>query len=259
MSGQLDFVYPDWPAPVNVRAVTTTRTGGFSRRPYASLNLSDRVGDDAQAVARNRALLREALGLPAEPLWLDQVHGTTVINATAASGAAADGAWTNEHGVVLAALTADCLPVFLCDRTGAQIALLHAGWRGLAAGIVEAGVRALGSPGAELLAWLGPAIGPLSYEVGEEVRQAFLSQDPGAAEAFRANANGRWHADLYALARRRLRALGVQAVFGGQRCTFLEEDRFFSHRRDGRCGRMASLLWLVHDGAAPYRVHGDGV
>lgn len=245
MSRQLEFIYPDWPAPVNVRAAVTARTGGFSRGPYASFNLADHVGDDPQAVARNRALLRETLGLPAEPIWLEQVHRVNVVAADeTARGVAADGAWTDKAGAVCAVLTADCLPVFVCDRAGTRVALLHAGWRGLAAGVIEAGVRALGTPAAELLVWLGPAIGPLSYEVGEEVRQAFVTQDPGAAEAFRADGNGRWRADLYALARRRLRALGVEAVFGAERCTFLEQDRFFSYRRDGKCGRMASLLWL---------------
>lgn len=246
MSRQIEFIYPDWPAPVNVRAATTARTGGFSRGPYASFNLGDHVGDDPQAVARNRALLRETLGLPAEPLWLEQVHGVNVVAAgETAPGAAADGAWTDKAGVVCAVLTADCLPVFVCDRAGTRVALLHAGWRGLAAGVIEAGVRALGTPATELLVWLGPTIGPLSYEVGEEVHQAFVSQDPDAAEAFQANGNGRWRADLYTLARRRLRALGVEAVFGAERCTFLEQDRFFSYRRDGKCGRMASLIWLA--------------
>jgi hypothetical protein len=236
-----------------------------SRGSYESFNLGDHVGDDPGAVQRNRALLREALDLPAEPLWLKQVHDTNVVDAaTAPPGVTADGAWTDKPGVVLAALTADCLPVFLCDRAGTKIALLHAGWRGLAGGVIEAGVRKLAvagdvqggtSPGPrgtsvraageDLLAWLGPAIGPDSYEVGDEVRAAFIAHDPAAAETFWANGPGRWWADLYALARRRLLALGVRVVHGGEHCTLREPDRFFSYRRDGQCGRMASLLWLA--------------
>jgi copper oxidase (laccase) domain-containing protein len=262
---KLEYITPTWPAPPNVRALTTTRAGGASRGPYESFNLGDHVGDDPAAVQRNRALLREALNLPAEPLWLKQVHGTNVVDAaTAPPGVTADGAWTDKPGVVLAALTADCLPVFLCDRAGAKIALLHAGWRGLAAGVIEAGVRRLAVPGdvqgrtspgprgtsvlaagEDLLAWLGPAIGPDSYEVGDEVRAAFVAQDATAARAFRANGPGRWWADLYDLARQRLRALGVREVQDGQHCTLREQGRFFSYRRDGQCGRMASLLWLT--------------
>ncbi len=242
---KLQLITAEWSAPPNVRALTTTRSGGASRGPYESFNLGDHVGDEPAAVQRNRALLREALHLPAEPLWLTQVHGTNVVEAaTAPSGVTADGAWTDRPGVVLAVLTADCLPVFLCDRAGTKIALLHAGWRGLAAGVIEAGVVRLGVPGAELFAWLGPAIGPDSYEVGEEVRAAFVAHDAAAAQAFRANGPGRWRADLYALARQRLRALGVPAVHGGGHCTRREAGRFYSYRRDGQCGRMASLLWL---------------
>lgn len=243
---QLQYITPNWPAPPNVRALTTTRLGGASRGPYESFNLGDHVGDDPGAVQRNRALLRGALNLPAEPLWLNQVHGTNVVDAaTASPGVTADGAHTDKPGVVLAALTADCLPVFLCDRAGTRIALLHAGWRGLAAGVIEAGVAHLGVPEADLLAWLGPAIGPDSYEVGDEVRAAFVARDAAAARAFRTNGPGRWWADMYDLARQRLRALGVREVHGGQHCTLREQDRFFSYRRDGQCGRMASLLWLT--------------
>jgi YfiH family protein len=243
---QLQYITPDWPAPANVRALTTTRAGGVSRGPFESFNLGDHVGDDPGAVQRNRALLREALRLPAEPLWLKQVHGTNVVDAaTAAPGVTADGAYTDKRGVVLAALTADCLPVFLCDRAGTRIALLHAGWRGLAGGVIEAGVGKLAVAGGELLAWLGPAIGPDSYEVGDEVRAAFCAHDPASAPAFRTNGRGGWWADLYELARQRLRALGVRELHGGQHCTLREQDRFFSYRRDGQCGRMASLLWLT--------------
>lgn len=242
---ELQFITPDWPAPTRVRALTTTRAGGASAGAYSSLNLGDHVGDDPQAVGRNRALLREQGALPAEPLWLKQVHGTNVVNALkVTAGVEADGAYTDTAGVVLAVLTADCLPVLLCDRRGSAVAVLHAGWRGLAAGVIEQGVRALNVPAGALLAWLGPAIGPDSYEVGEEVRSAFVGSDPGAAGAFRESEAGRWHADLYELARRRLRALGVEAIHGGGQCTLRDAERFYSFRRDGQTGRMASLIWL---------------
>lgn len=235
----------NWRASVAIHAVTTLRTGGNSAGPYASLNLGDHVGDDPDAVRRNRAQLNDMLALPSEPVWLTQVHGTNVIDAaTARPGAIADGAYTDRRGVVLAVLTADCLPIFLCDRTGAKIALLHAGWRGLAAGVIEAGVRALAVPGGQLLAHLGPAIGPDAYEVGDDVRDAFVRHDPAAAQAFRANGTGHWFADMYALARRRLSALGVCEITGGDRCTHREADKFFSYRRDGVTGRMASLIWM---------------
>jgi YfiH family protein len=243
----LEFVYPDWPAPVHVKAVTTMRNGGFSVGPYASFNLSNMVGDEPGNVRRNRALLHEVLGLPSEPIWLTQMHGTRVIDAfDAGPGEEADGCITGTAGVVCAALTADCLPIFLCDRRSTRIGILHAGWRGLAAGIVEEGLRKIQLPTANLLAWLGPAIGPSAYEVGDEVRQAFVSHDRDLAQSFTPvpNRPGHWLADLYDLARRRLRAQGVHAVYGGLRCTLRERDQFFSHRRDGNCGRMASLIWL---------------
>ena len=244
MNEKLEFIYPDWRAPKNVRAVTTTRVGGVSRGPYESFNLGDRAGDDPECVRRNRALLRATLNLPSEPVWLKQVHGVSVVDAAAPAGATADGAWSGTPGVVCVVLTADCLPVFLCDREGTKVALVHAGWRGLAAGVIEAGVRALGVPGENLLAWLGPAIGPQSYEVGDDVRNAFIGVDPDAARAFAPRAAGRWLADMYTLARQRLAALGVREIHGGGRCTFRERDKFFSYRRDGVCGRMASLIWL---------------
>jgi YfiH family protein len=245
MGQALEVVAATWPAPPNVRALTTTRTGGASRGPYDSLNLGDHVGDTDQAVVRNRELLHETLKLPGEPLWLKQVHGTNVVDAAGAHiGAMADGAHTDRAATVLAVLTADCLPVFLCDRAGSEIALLHAGWRGLAAGVIEAGVHAMQARATDLMAWFGPAIGPQAYTVGDDVRAAFVSADARAARAFRATGPSQWLADLYALARQRLNALGVRAVYGGQSCTWQESDRFFSYRRDGQCGRMASLLWL---------------
>ncbi|MBI3545177.1 MAG: peptidoglycan editing factor PgeF [Gammaproteobacteria bacterium] len=243
----LDFIYLDWPAPVHVKALTTTRHGGFSVGPYTSLNFSNRVGDEPGSVRRNRGLLREALKLPVEPLWLSQVHGNRVIDAfDAGPGEEADGCVTGTPGVVCAVLTADCLPIFLCDRRSTRIGLIHAGWRGLAAGIIEEGLRRIHVPTGNLLAYLGPAIGPSAYEVGDEVRQAFVSHNSDDAESFTAvpNRPGHWLADLYDLARRRLRSQGVHEIYGGLRCTFRERELFFSHRRDGTCGRMVSLIWL---------------
>ena len=234
----------DWPAPAGVRAGTTLRAGGASTGPFAELNLALHVADDPAAVATNRARLAAALGLPAEPFWLNQVHGRDVARHDGRGGTpTADGAVAFGRGRVLAVMTADCLPVVLSSRDGERLGIAHAGWRGLHAGVIEATVGALGVPGTELLAWLGPAIGPGAFEVGEEVRAAFTADDPGAAQAFVANARGRWQADLYALARRRLRALGVDSLSGGTACTFTEQDRYFSYRRDPKGGRMATLLW----------------
>ncbi|MGE0081259.1 MAG: peptidoglycan editing factor PgeF [Thiohalomonadaceae bacterium] len=241
----MECIFPDWPAPPQVRAAVTTRVGGVSVGPYASLNLGDHVGDDPAAVAENRARLVQALGLPSEPRWLKQVHGTCALDAAAAvGGCEADAGFAALPGVVCAVLTADCLPVLFCDRAGTRVAAAHAGWRGLAAGVLERTVDALGAAPADVLAWLGPAIGPQAFEVGEEVRTAFLSQDRGAGTAFRPHGEGRWLADLYALARRRLSRHGVDAVYGGGLCTFSDPARFFSYRRDGVTGRMASLIWL---------------
>lgn len=246
MSGQTEVISANWPAPAHARALTTTRAGGVSRGPYESFNLGDHVGDDPEAVRQNRAWLRETLALPAEPVWLKQVHGVRVVDAaTTQAGTETDGAWTDRPGVVCAVLTADCLPIFFCNRKGTKVALLHAGWRGLAGGIVDSGLRALNMPPEELLVWLGPAIGPASYEVGDDVRRAFVDDDPDAAEAFRPAGAGRWYANMYALARRQLWLRGVCAVHGGERCTLRERETFYSFRRDGATGRMASLIWLA--------------
>lgn len=241
----MELIRPDWPAPARVRAVTTTRAGGESAGPYASLNLGDHVGDEPARVRANRARLREALGLGVEPRWLRQVHGARMVDAArAGADTEADGCVAAARGQVCAVLTADCLPILLCDRAGTRVAALHAGWRGLAAGIVEAGVRAMRTPGEGLLAWLGPAISQAAYEVGEEVRAAFVRADAGAAAAFVPSPRGRWQVDLYALARARLRAQGVTAVYGGEYCTATRSDLFYSYRRDGATGRMGSLIWL---------------
>lgn len=241
-----DWLEPDWPAPACVLAACTTRSGGTSAAPYTSMNPADHVGDVPAAVQANRARLQQQLGLPAAPVWLQQVHGVDAVNAARVQGVpVADAAWSDRPGVVCVVLTADCLPLLLCEREGHCVAAAHAGWRGLAAGVIEQTVHALPVAPESLLAWLGPAIGPGAYVVGEEVRAAFLAHDAQAASAFRPAAVGGWHADLYQLARQRLAAAGVQAVYGGGLCTFTDPRRFYSYRRDGATGRMASLIWLA--------------
>jgi hypothetical protein len=266
-----------------VRALSTLRGGGVSGPPYASLNLGDHVGDAAAAVAENRRSLRAAAGLPAEPTWLVQVHGICVRDLDALGGPGpgdegrarrppenaaaapqstpADAAVTAQPGRVCAILTADCLPVLLAvdsdavytgavhtgavqTETGARVGAAHAGWRGLAGGVIEATVSALGASPGDLLAWLGPAIGPRHFEIGAEVREALLRGDPGAEAAFEPNARGRYMADLYTLARRRLARLGVERIYGGGECTYTDADKYFSHRRDGQTGRQATLIWI---------------
>jgi len=237
------FIVPDWPAPPKVRALATTRQSGHGVGAYASFNLATHVGDDAAIVAANRDLLGEYL--PVAPRWLTQVHGTRCVDAeTAADGAEADASFVRSPGRACAVLTADCLPVLLCNADGTVAAAAHAGWRGLAAGILESTVAAMRVPGGALVAWLGPAIGPAAFEVGDEVRTNFLRQDAGAIGAFVSHGDGKWLCDLYALARRRLARLGVQHISGGGYCTHADAARFFSYRRDGRTGRMATLIWL---------------
>jgi len=237
------FILPDWPAPPGVRALATTRCGGVSRGPWHSFNLGDHVGDDPQAVMENRRLLRREL--PAEPVWLAQVHGTRCVDAAlTAPGAEADASFTRQRGVGCAVLTADCLPVLFCDDRASVVGVAHAGWRGLAAGVIEATVAALGEPGERLMAWLGPAIGPQAFEVGGEVRDMFIGHDPQAASAFAPTADGKWLCDIYQLARQRLHALGIDRITGAGSCTASDAENFFSYRRDGVTGRMASLIWL---------------
>lgn len=236
------MILANWPAPRRVRAVMTTRIGGASLAPWASLNLGDHVGDDAAHVAANRARLRAQL--PAEPDWLKQVHSARVVELGCDTDREADAAVVRAPGHVCAVLTADCLPVLLCDRAGSVVAAAHAGWRGLAGGVLEATVAAMRVPPAEILAWMGAAIGPQAFEVGDEVRTRFVALHDGAATAFVPHGPGKWMADIYALARIHLAAAGVKAVHGGGRCTFSEADTFFSYRRDGVTGRMASLIWI---------------
>ena len=239
------WIIPDWPAPGTVKAISTTRHGGVSPPPCASLNLAGHVGDDPACVAENRRRLAAMLNLAAEPAWLEQVLGTTIVAAeTVSVPVVADAAFTREPGRLCVVMTADCLPVLLCDRAGSVVAAAHAGWRGLAGGVIGATVARMATPPAELLAWLGPAIGPRAFEVGEEVRAAFLGLDADNAGCFQPSPAGRWLADLYELARRQLRGLGITAVYGGEFCTFSEPERFFSYRRENRTGRMATLIGL---------------
>ena len=251
----LDWMTPDWPAPASVGAFATTRKGGASRGSRASLNLATHCGDDPATVARNRE--RVDAFLPGPPVWLEQVHGIRVVRIDAANvdaarraPPAADAAVTTLPGVPCAVLTADCLPVLFADREGAAVGAAHAGWRGLAAGVLEATAAALaglGVPAGRVLAWIGPAIGPRAFEVGGDVVGAFCDRDPAAAAAFVASAGGRWHADLHALARLRLARAGVVVVSGGGHCTFSAPDRFFSYRRERETGRQAAFVWRAPD------------
>jgi polyphenol oxidase len=244
----LGVLKPKWPVPHHVHAAFTLRQGGVSASPYDSLNVGAHVGDAADRVSENRRRVRRELSLPAEPAWLEQVHGAAVCDLdeapTVERHAGADAVLTRRAGNVCVVQVADCLPVLLAARDGTAVAAVHAGWRGLAAGVLEAALAALGVEPHRLLAWLGPAIGPEHFEVGAEVRSAFLARDAGAAAAFSANARGRWQCDLAALARGRLGASGVAAVFGGEWCTYASPQQFFSYRRDGQCGRMAALIWI---------------
>ncbi len=242
-----EYLVPDWPAPRAVRAVSTTRSGGVSNGAYRSFNLGAHCGDRDGAVEENRILLRTDLRLPAEPTWLRQVHGARVIDADSERfSEEADAAVASRAGTVCAIMTADCVPVLLCNRHGTRVGAAHAGWRGLAAGVLESVVSAMDGPDSQLFAWIGPAIGQDRYEVGEEVRQAFLEQDDQCRDAFRPSPGGRWLADLAGLARRRLTRAGVRFIYAAGACTYDNPQQFFSHRRDRDTGRMASLIWL-HD------------
>ncbi len=245
------LIIPDWPAPANVRSIQTTRLGGVSSAPYDSLNLGMHVGDDALRVARNRMLLNRIL--PSEPVWLEQVHGTVVADADHTSYVPQADACIARRGVCVV-MTADCLPVLLCDKQGSVVAAVHAGWRGLAAGVIEAAVHAMDVAPENLMAWLGSAISQDAFEVGDEVRATFMDADAATATAtaftpshLKGEGRGegdKWQADIYALARRRLQLLGVTDVYGGDRCTYRESDQFFSYRRDGVTGRMGTFIWL---------------
>lgn len=245
----------DWPAPPGVRALTTTRHGlGVSQPPFDAFNLGARCGDAAEAVAENRRQLADALRLPSPPRWLRQVHGIDVVRDPAVvdhidDEPEADAAVTSTPGTVLAILSADCLPVVFAARDGSRIGAAHAGWRGLADGVLEATVAAMATPADDIVAWLGPAAGPDAYEIGVDVFEAFVSRDASASAAFAPTRRGHWKVDLYALARRRLAAVGVTDVHGGTLCTMSDPHRFFSHRRDRRGGRIATLAWIAGAGA----------
>lgn len=242
---ELPLIQPDWPAPAVVQAICSTRLGGVSLGPYAGLNLGAHVGDQPTAVASNRELLVEAAAMPKPPFWLEQVHGIEVatLPLSGAEPVTADAVYSDQPGQVCAVMTADCLPVLFCDVRGRQVAAAHAGWRGLAAGVLE-NTLAKFAADAEIMAWLGPAIGPSAFEVGSEVVQQFTATDPQAAAAFVQQSEHKWLADLYQLARLRLQRAGVQAIYGGNYCTFTQDELFYSYRRDGQTGRMASCIWL---------------
>jgi YfiH family protein len=257
---ELSFITPSWPAPANVKALQTTRIGGVSQAPYASLNLGTHVKDDAIAVSKNRQLLSPYL--PSEPVWVNQVHGVEVIDAAQSTCLQdADASFTTQANVVCVAMTADCLPVLLCDKAGTVVAAVHSGWRGLCDGAIEAVINKLPVEKSEILAWLGPAIGPDAFEVGDEVRQQFIQHDKQAEQAFKPHAdhkiNQKWLCNMYLIAQQRLQKLGVTQIYGGSDhglydknhsenfCTYTDETRFFSFRRDNVTGRMASLIWLT--------------
>lgn len=251
----MKLIRADWDAPAHIHALTTTRLDGVSEAPFDGLNLGDHVGDTPQAVARNRQLLLQALGLHKTPQWLSQVHGIEVVEARADGHIRpADGCWSDEAGLACIVMTADCLPVLMTDREGRRVAAAHAGWRGLVSGVLERTLACFPDP-AQVQAWLGPAIGPLAFEVGDEVRTRFLQQTQAAPAEIAAafvpsptHPGDRWLADLYQLARIRLQAAGVSRISGGDYCTFTEQDYFYSYRRDGQTGRMASLIWIEERG-----------
>jgi YfiH family protein len=243
--GGHDWIVPDWPAPSRVRAFVTTRSGGVSEGPYATMNLSATGGDNPAHVTQNRRIVSDVL--PEMPRWFAQVHGTDVLDLDArvdGQHPKADAAVSGTPGRVCTVLTADCLPLLLCDADGNRVGLAHAGWRGLAAGVIESTFKAMGTSAASTLAWLGPAIGPGAFEVGPEVREAFLAKDPRAAAGFAPHAPGKYLGDLYVLARQRLETLGVTAIFGGDFCTYRDTRRFFSYRREKQSGRMGAFIWI---------------
>lgn len=267
---ELNFIIPNWPAPANVKALQTTRNGGVSLKPYASLNLGAHVNDDALAVAKNRQLLSRYL--PSEPVWVNQVHGVEVIDAAQSTCLQnADASFATKKNVVCVTMTADCLPVLLCDNAGTVVAAVHAGWRGLCDGALEASIhavcRAANITPNQLMAWLGPAIGPNAFEVGAELRAQFIAKDAQAAQAFklRGDKGDKWLCNIYQIAMQRLNNVGVTQIYGATTCklhdknhdenheenqgenfcTYTDEVNFFSYRRDNVTGRMASLIWLA--------------
>ena len=241
----LDLIIPDWPAPHWVKAYTTTRIGGFSHAPYSSLNLATHVGDDLNDVSKNRKLLQKNLHLNKPIVWLNQIHGNTIISADhPMDSLTADAIYSRTEQSVCAVQTADCLPLLICSSSSYCVAAIHAGWKGLSADIIETTIETLGLPPEDILVWLGPAIGPQAFIIGEEVFQTFINNDPTAISAFQPLGNKQWQASLYKLAQQRLQKLGITTIYGGNYCTFSDKRRFFSYRRDQITGRMLSLIWI---------------
>lgn len=239
------LIFPDWPQPKNISTCSTTRAGGVSLPPFDSLNLGDHVEDLSEAVSENRHRLEKLAQLPQQPVWLEQVHGTDVLHLMGSEieNRQADAVYTNQVGQVCAIMTADCLPVLFCSRDGKEVAAAHAGWRGLCNGVLENTLAAFNAQPRDIMAWMGPAIGPEKFEVGVEVKQAFTGQSADLADAFTPH-NDKFLANIYLLARKKLQAAGISAIYGGEFCTVSDENRFFSYRREGRTGRMASLIWI---------------
>lgn len=244
----IQVVRPDWSVNTRVKAFVTTRRGGLSVKPYDSFNLATHVGDDLRVVMENRKKLKHHLELPAEPGWLEQVHGTEVTRNLDEQGSCADASYANQPGRVCVVLTADCLPVFFASKSGREVAVAHAGWKGLLNGVIENTLQSFEAEPNEIDAWLGPAIGPAKFEVGEEVLRAFVAKagkhELATIEAFQELSSTKWLADIYTLAKIRLKAKGIENIGGGQYCTVTDEDLFYSYRRDGKTGRMASLIWI---------------
>jgi len=239
------YLYPDWPAPQNVHAISTTRHGGVSRPPFDSMNLGTHVKDDLKNVQKNRQILSQTLNLETSPFWLNQIHSNIVSNLDSQQPLVdADAAVTQQRQRSCIVMSADCLPVLFCNTAGTVVAASHAGWRGLDAGILEKTVKAMQCSPENILAWLGPAIGASVFEVGDEVRHAFMHSDPIAQQAFKAQGKGKWLADIYQLATQRLNRIGVQNIYGGGECTYNDTQRFYSYRREAKTGRMASLIWM---------------
>lgn len=244
----VSVIKPNWPAPDNVQAYTSTRQGGFSEAPYDGFNMGVKTGDDPKVVAKNRTLLQSKLQLPKAPLWLIQTHSTDVIDIgkVRRKEASADASYCRRNNSVCCVLTADCLPILICNRQGTCIAAVHAGWRGLAEGVIEATLEELSLDPEDTLVWLGPAIGPTAFEVGSDVYHTFLAQDAQAKKAFKPLSNDKWLADIYHLARLRLYKYHINHIYGGDYCTYTDSEKFYSHRRDGKAsGRMASIIWLT--------------
>ena len=243
-SSGLECVFADWPAPESVFACCSTRAGGVSLHGFGSLNLATHVGDDGAHVILNRQRLVDVLKLPSQPQWLNQTHSINVIDLDTDDSREGDAAMTRVKGKVAVVLTADCLPVLFCNRQGTEVAAAHAGWRGLLNGVLEKTVQKMKSPAGDIMAWMGPAIGPLQFEVGEEVREAFINNDSESRSYFKQNRASHYLADLYSISRLRLKKLGLLSVYGGEFCTFTQGEHFFSYRKEQKSGRQASLIYI---------------